>query len=316
MGGWTALRVALLLPEIDSVPDLIRAVAPPLVAETLPPQEPAAINPSPHRAKPIEVERVWPPVRSHRAATTKISAAGLVIASAPTTATTTFQEPAAAIPPPLRPTPPASSGSRLAGSAWLLARGGTAGTLSGGRLGGSQAGVRMTYALGAGRRVALSARVATPLGGRGREAAIGLEWRPTDLPVRLVAEQRVALDRGRGGPTLMMIGGIGPTEFGPGLHLESYAQAGAVARGGLEGFADGAARITRTLTLGDLRFDLGAGSWGAVQRDAGRLDLGPTLGVRVPVGPRAIRLTLDWRQRIAGRARPGSGPALSIGSDF
>jgi hypothetical protein len=29
-----------------------------------------------------------------------------------------------------------------------------------------------------------------------------------------------------------------------------------------------------------------------------------------------VRLSIDWRQRIAGRARPGSGPALSIGSDF
>ena len=30
----------------------------------------------------------------------------------------------------------------------------------------------------------------------------------------------------------------------------------------------------------------------------------------------AIALALDWRQRVAGAARPGSGPALTLASDF
>jgi hypothetical protein len=29
-----------------------------------------------------------------------------------------------------------------------------------------------------------------------------------------------------------------------------------------------------------------------------------------------VRLGLEWRQRIAGEARPASGPAISAGLDF
>ena len=57
-------------------------------------------------------------------------------------------------------------------------------------------------------------------------------------------------------------------------------------------------------------------SMGGAQRGAARVDIGPSAGLVVPVGASAVRVTLDWRQRIAGDAAPGSGPALSIGSDF
>jgi hypothetical protein len=29
-----------------------------------------------------------------------------------------------------------------------------------------------------------------------------------------------------------------------------------------------------------------------------------------------LRLGAEWRQRVAGKAKPGSGPALSLGADF
>lgn len=222
-----------------------------------------------------------------------------------------------AITSPLRLPPIAAPRPRLAVSTWLIARGGSGGTLLGGQLGGSQAGARLTYALGQARRVALAARIATPLAGRGREAALGVEWQPTRAPIRLVAEQRLSLDGGRGGPTLMAIGGIGPTPVVAGFRLESYAQAGAIARDGVEAFADGAARLTRPVaSLGDATLDLGVGGWGAAQRGAARLDVGPSIGLVVPVDRHAVRLTLDYRRRIAGDARPGSGVALSIGGDF
>lgn len=238
---------------------------------------------------------------------------------------------AGAITPPLRPTPLAPAPrSRLAGSAWLIARpgGGSGGTLTGGQLGASQAGARLTYALGEARRLALSARIAAPLHGRGREAGFGLDWQPTRAPVHLVAEERVSLDgiSDGGGPTVMAVGGIDPTPVAAGFRLEGYGEAGAIARspahGGVEGFGDGAARLARPLAaLGRVRIDLGGGAWGAVQRGVRRLDIGPTLGVVAPLAGagrryRAVRLTLDWRARVAGNARPGSGPALSLGTDF
>lgn len=218
----------------------------------------------------------------------------------------------AVLPPPVRRT-----GGRLTGSAWLIARDGAAAGVSNGQLGGSQAGARITYALGTRRRLALAARVSAPLSGRGREAAIGFDWQPTRAPVHVIAEQRIALDGGRGGPTVGIVGGYGPAEVVRGVQLEGYGQAGVIARDGAEAFADGAVRVAHPLgRVGALRLDVGAGLWGGAQRGAARLDVGPSVGVVVPVGRTAFRLTADWRERIAGDARPGSGPALSVGTNF
>jgi hypothetical protein len=211
----------------------------------------------------------------------------------------------------------ATSHAPLSVSSWLLARGGASGTVSGGQLGASQAGVRAVYGIDPSRRLGLTARLAAPFKGRGREAALGIEWRPTRWPVRLIAEQRFVLDGGRGGPTVGVIAGYGPAEIAPGARIETYGQAGAIMRDGVEGFVDGAARVTHGVAeRGRLRLDAGVGAWVSAQRGATRGDLGPSLGLAAPLGRRSVRLALDWRQRIAGTARPGSGPALSVGSDF
>jgi hypothetical protein len=229
--------------------------------------------------------------------------------------------PALAMTPPLpgARAAPSAVGSRWSGSAWLLLRGGQgiAPGLSGGQLGGAQAGIRVAYTLDKPRRLAIVARVATPLKGIGREVSLGIEWQPTHLPLKLVAEQRVALDHGHGGPALGVIGGTGPAPLAAGFDLATYGQAGAVHRDRLEPFAEGAARISHTMVhSGQFRIDLGAGIWGGAQREAARLDIGPSLGATIPLGNRSLRLSLDWRERVAGHARPGSGAALTLGSDF
>jgi len=189
--------------------------------------------------------------------------------------------------------------------------------LTSGRLGGSQAGLRIAYALDQAYRIALVSRLTSPIGAHGREAALGLEWRPTRLPVRLVVEQRAMLDRGRGGPAAGVIGGFGPSPLPAGFTLESYAQAGAVRRVRTEPFVDGAIHLARPVTvIGHATFDLGLGLSGGAQRDAARLDVGPSIGLRVPLAGHSARLSLDWRQRIAGAARPGSGLAFTLGGDF
>jgi hypothetical protein len=211
------------------------------------------------------------------------------------------------------------SGSRWSGDAWLLARGGTmrGAGFGAGQLGGSQAGVRIAYALGRSRGVALIGRLDTPLHGIGREAALGVEWRPLRLPVRLIAEERISLDGGKTAPALGTIAGLNPTPLAAGFRLEAYGQAGVLDRDGVQGFADGAARMTHMLVkFGPFTTDLGAGAWGGAQRGAARIDVGPTLGFGFRLGKLPARLTIDWRQRVAGRARPGSGPALSLGTDF
>lgn len=227
------------------------------------------------------------------------------------------QPPSPLLSPAVLPPTIARAGPRLAGSAWLIARSGSAPGVPGSQLGASQAGARITYALGSGRRVALAARLSAPLSGRGKEAAVGVDWQPTRAPIHVVAERRFALDGGRGGAMVGVVGGFGPAVIARGLQLEGYGQAGVIARGGGEGFADGALRAAHPLpAIGALRVDVGAGIWGGAQRGASRIDMGPSIGVVVPVGRGTVRLTADWRERIAGRAHPDSGPALSIGTNF
>ncbi len=215
---------------------------------------------------------------------------------------------------------PAAVPRRWSASGWAMLRAsGAGGGVSTPQLGGSQAGIRLARALDAGGRLAIAARVATALDTRQQEAALGLEWRPTALPVRIVAERRFGLAGQRGGGALGLVGGISDRSLPAGFRLEGYAQAGAVFRDDMEGYADGAARLTRPLvrTGGGTTLTLGVGLWGGAQRGATRLDLGPVATIDVPVREAAhLRVALEWRQRVVGAARPGSGPALSIGTDY
>jgi hypothetical protein len=211
-------------------------------------------------------------------------------------------------PPFLPSTPPHPD--RWSASGWIAVRGGGSGALApGGHLGGSQAGFRVAWLAVPRAQLAGFVRLTAPLHGRGREGAVGVEW--GGGPVRLVAEQRFGLDGARGGPGLGAVGGIDREVRG--VRLEGYGQAGLVLRARAEPYADGAVRGLRTvLDHGPLRIAIGPGAWGAAQRDAQRLDVGPS----AVIGMRNLRLTVDWRQRVAGRARPGSGPALTLGGDF
>ena len=324
LGGWIGLRVVLLWPHLDSPGAVLRAIAPVSIAaaEAEPPTHAAAsvsLLPVPDRVSPrwrIAVAR-----QSHRAADPRrvaLALLGLVRFGDPI--------PVDGLDPLLpglpRTAPPPTSGrppSRWSGSAWLVARGGAGiapGGL-GGQLGGSQAGVRLAYLLDRKRRVALAARATSPLGRGLREAAVGVEWQPTRLPVRIIAEQRFAIGGGSSGPAIGVVGGFGPVALPLDFRLEAYGQAGVIRRRDTEAYADGAARVAHALAnLGKLRLDIGAGVWGGAQRGAARLDVGPSLGITAPLGNRSVRLRLDWRQRVAGRASPGSGPALTLGSDF
>ncbi len=327
LGGWVLIRIAMLLPEIGSMP---AAEILPRMIEVLVPDVAAAGFRSTVRQVPIEPAPTIVPASAPIEQVDALPARPRVMETVPTTTIIAFARRLEAerrvdnIPSAIAPPVAVRGQSRLNGSAWVLVRGGPAGTVSGGQLGASQGGVRLTYALGTRRRFALAARIAAPLKGAGREAALGVEWQPTRLPIRLIAEQRFVLDGGRGGPTVGVIGGYGPSDIAWGLRLEAYGQAGAIARGGgggggngVEGFVDASARLTHPLgTLAGVRVDAGLGAWGSAQRAAERFDVGPSIVATVPVARKSVRLTLDWRERIAGAARPGSGLAFSIGSDF
>ena len=83
------------------------------------------------------------------------------------------------------------------------------------------------------------------------------------------------------------------------------------------GFHEAGVRLSRALGQeGGGGLELGAGLWAAGQDETHRLDLGPSLSVPLAIADRQVRLQLDWRQRVAGNAGPGSGPALTLATGF
>lgn len=321
--GWVGIRIILLWSQTGSLPEAIRRAVP-FASPTIPRAlaAPAQMRPvSAVRAAHIPAvgahqppPRARPPMIATDPERVQMALLALVQYGAPAfTGVATVRLPAAAQPEHLPPSP-----SRWSASAWLVARPGAGlGAAPGAsQLGGGQAGLRIAYMLLPERRVAAVARVVAPLRGKGAEASIGLEWQPTRAPVRLVVEQRFGLDGTQGGPGIGVVTGFDGS-VASGFRLESYGQAGMLRRNRTEPYADGAVRAMRTLAEGGgIRLGLGGGAWGAAQRDAARLDLGPSATLALPLGQQNVRLALDWRQRVAGDARPGSGLALTLGSDF
>jgi hypothetical protein len=225
--------------------------------------------------------------------------------------------------PALRPRTAALS-SRWSSSAWLALRGGNGGSDvtavgSAAMLGGSQAGGRMAYALGAAGRSEVYARVVTA--GRrmdSGEAAMGVAWRPlADVPVQLAAErrQRVVGGEGRSAMAVMAVGGVSDQPLTHGWRLDGYAAGGVVGVNRRDGFAEGSVRVSRPLAaIGRVSISGGAGVWAAAQPGVERLDAGPIVSARLDRA--APRLSLDWRQRLAGQAAPASGIALTLATDF
>lgn len=203
-------------------------------------------------------------------------------------------------------------------SSWALWRPGESGPtgFGTGTLGGSQVGARALVPIFTDRvpRLALSARVSAPLRRRGLEAALGVEWQPSaDLPVRLLAERRQRIvGEGRSAFALLAHGGVSGLALGRGLALDAYGATGVVGVRSRDVFAEGAATVTRELGP----FRVRAGVWGGAQPGATRLDGGPTVALPLRVGNAGVRVSLDYRLRVAGKAAPGSGPALTIGTDF
>jgi hypothetical protein len=183
----------------------------------------------------------------------------------------------------------------------------------GGTLGGSQAGARLTYVVDP--RIAASLRTTTPIGGSsGGEVAAGVRLTPfPSLPFAVTAERRQAIGRfstGRSDFALFAEGGVYQKPLGWNLLLDGYAQAGVVGIRSHDFFADGGLAVFRPVWG---RFSAGMGVWGGYQPGLYRLDAGPRISMRVRPN---VSLHLDWRQRLAGAAEPGSGPAVTLGANF
>ena len=218
-----------------------------------------------------------------------------------------------------RPPAPAAR-PRWSGYAYLFHRGdgGVGSTLApAGQIGGSQAAARLAYRIDDAGRLAVAARVATPLRATAQaEAAVGIDLLPV-AGLRLSIERRLALGSGgRNALAAYAAGGV-YRALTPRIELDGYAQAGFVGARRRDPFADGALRVHRRSPVApaaDLR--LGLAGWGAAQPGAARIDVGPraALTVRTPRLP--VTIAVEGRLRVAGRARPGNGVALTLATDF
>ncbi len=230
-------------------------------------------------------------------------------------------EPTAVPVPAVRPTP-MKSADRWRGSGWLLWRPGSisrADVATVGRLGGSQAGLRVDYLLapGAPSRPAAYARLTSALESpAAQEGAIGLAVQPfRALPVSFAIERRVALgDGSRNAMAILAAGGFGSVRVAPGVDAEAYVQAGLVGFHRRDAFVDGKMSLLSPIAKTPLR--IGAALSGGAQPGVERLDIGPEIQVRLPILDNAARLSIEWRERIAGKAAPASGLAVTLAADF
>lgn len=324
--GWIVLRLILLWPAGGDLADAVRATFPlPVTARSE--TAPVPAQPMPRPAAQTHMAGLPHPAPDRAAVPPPGSPSTFALLGLISFGPAEPHEAMPAPPPSDRPVtlaripaPPAllarsESGDLWQASAWLVTRRGAG--PGGAMLGGDQAGVRLARSLDRHGRLLAYARASAALGATGREVALGVEWRPWRAPLRFMAEQRVALDGGRSGPALGLVTGVDRVDLPFHFALEAYGQAGMVLRDDLSGYADGAVRVTRDVArTGAVRIALGAGAWGAVQQDAARFDVGPSAVTTLPVAGGTWRLALDWRARVAGDARPGSGPALSLGADF
>ncbi|AJA10403.1 hypothetical protein SKP52_17660 [Sphingopyxis fribergensis] len=188
------------------------------------------------------------------------------------------------------------------------------------QLGGSQAGLRLGYGFGDSGRARAYGRATIAIERpQQREVAFGLGFAPlAHLPVDVAIEQRIAAgNEGRTALAIMASGGVSEVALPAGFRLDAYAQAGVVGARRRDGFADAAIVVDRHLGPDDMSpLRLGALAAGAVQPGAARVDVGPRLTLRLPEVGLGSRIALDWRQRVAGDARPESGLALTLASDF
>lgn len=211
---------------------------------------------------------------------------------------------------------------------WVLLRensgAGSAGAATGpSGYGRSQAGAVLRYRLMSGDRDApfvygRANKALVPGGETEVAAGVGLTPVPK-IPVTVHGEARLT-DFGASTtlrPALYAVLGPPPIELVPSTTIEIYAQAGYVGGRDASTFADGQARVERkVVTENAIDARVGIGLWGGAQEGAARLDVGPTASVRFALGEVPVRVSLDYRERVAGNAEPGSGLALTVSGGF
>ena len=187
--------------------------------------------------------------------------------------------------------------------------------------GGSQSGLIATYRLTKRDHPDLAAivRVATsPRQSQNQppenEVAIGLRWRPIkELPVTVSAERRLRTTSADQ-TALYVAGSLDKLSLDNNVTARGFVQAGIVAGKNPNIFYDASMRLEhKLLRIPSAELHVGTGIWSGGQRGASRIDVGPSLGMNLS---KRIDISADWRFRVAGNARPGNGPAVTISAGF
>jgi hypothetical protein len=344
LGGWTSARAVWW----ESPFPMPREVLPPLLSAA-PVAKPPVIRLTdalPTRAEGAMLRVTFAPMAIRRAAPAalatrppSLAAASRALHRGTSGATPIVPEPAARNNPPFlppastaEPPSPAARPRRWSVDAWAFWRQGSdSAPISQGRVpiyGASQVGGVLQYRLApqSGHDPRLFARAYRSLVRRGEsEVSLGASARPlARVPIRVAAEVRYtdAAFTTEWRPAVFAVTELPPLALPYGVQAEAYAQGGWVGGQSETPFADAQASVTRDLGLvarrtdNRLRLSLGAGAWGGVQRDAERIDVGPTLRLDAKLGGVPARLTVDWRERVAGGAGPESGVAATLSTHF
>jgi hypothetical protein len=202
------------------------------------------------------------------------------------------------------------------------------GIATGPLLGTSQSGFAVAYAPNplARRPLALTARVNAATDANGRtdnrtaQAAFGVRWQATPA-VALSGERLVSLGEFARDDWLVRLSAGTSRSFRPrGLAVngDAYGEVSLLGNGDVVGA--GQLRGLTPVLAKPVSLSAGLGAWGSVQKAGpetiGRLDLGPSAVVRLGQGRFGFEIAADYRQRLAGNAEPGSGPTLTLSTNF
>jgi hypothetical protein len=233
----------------------------------------------------------------------------------PSIAGATPKAPAIASPAPVLWTPPSQASGAFQLYAYSYLRAGGAGLTGGRQNGGGQSGFVATRRLGADNVHLMLRGAIAHSNSSERELAAGLRlFADQARSVSLSLERRFRNDAPDAFAAYIAAGRSDiamPLAF----RLDAYAQAGVVAGRTTTAFFDLTMRARRALPMAET-VKVGGGLWAGGQDDAARFDIGPTISTEIMLGAQPLRIDADWRFRIAGEARPASGPALTLSTAF
>ncbi len=335
IGSWALVRAEIYLRDHPHVPPdvrekqiLVAAQQPPIQKLQYPtsifsPTQPISASPANQVLEVLPDLKIGQETERSSIAEAPLLASipdSLLAMPLPTSAQHVFDIPILAAAPPSK-LPPSSAKRQLSWSIWLFTRN-SDGASPAPQLGAAQAGGRLTYGLLSPTlltSLSASVRLARPLEGRGFEISPGLSLSGGKaIPVEMIIERRIRPEKGNKDQWgVLLASGIAPREIRPGLTVEGFAQAGFTGTKTILPFAQMGAGIHRSAYSSPIaKVKIGAGLWADGQGKVGRIEIGPEIVTVVDTGALDVRVSAQWRIKVAGNAKPGSGPALSLSTSF